>query len=155
MNLAERPILVGHQIQHAVADRHIDGIVIDRQGLDVALAEFDIAEAGLLGIGTGLFQHGVGHVHADHPAGRPDLAGGQEAVETRPAAQIEHGFARLHRRHRLRIAAGKAKIRPLGQRRQLGGGIAERDGQPLGVFGAAAERAAGRFALGDLRHTAP
>lgn len=149
-NLAEGPILVGHQVQHAIADDHVDRAVIDRQGLDFALAELDVSQATLFRIATGLGEHGVGHVHANHQAGRPDLAGREEAVEPGPAAEIEHGFARLNRGDRLRVAAGQAEIRPFRQRRQLGRRIAEADRQPFGVVGAAAERAAAGFARGHL-----
>ena len=150
MDLAEGTVLVRNEVQHAIADHGIDGIVHDRQGLDFALAELDVAQAGFLRVGTGLFQHGIGHIDTDHPPGRPDLAGGKEAVEARPAAEVEYGFPRLQRRQRLRIAAGKPEIGPIGQRRQLGGGITECDGQSLGVLCAAAERTARGFTLGDL-----
>ena len=45
VNFSERPILVGNQIENAVANRDVNGGVIDRQGLDIAFAEFDVVKA--------------------------------------------------------------------------------------------------------------
>ena len=54
MNLTERPILVGHKIQHTIADNYINRIVFDRQGFDFALVELNVAQARFRRVGTGL-----------------------------------------------------------------------------------------------------
>ena len=66
----------------------------------------------------------MGHVDADHMAAVTDLPCGEETVEPGTAAEIDDDLAGLHRRDRLRIAATKPEIGPLGNRRQLRLGIA-------------------------------
>ena len=49
--------------------------------------------AGLGGQTGGLVQLLLGHVDADHPPGRANLAGGEQAVHAGAASQVEHNLA--------------------------------------------------------------
>lgn len=84
---------------------------------------------------------------------RADLAGGQEAVEARAAAQVEHDLTRLKTGDRLRIAAPEPEVRALRNGDEILRGVPELKGQKLGCLGAwCAARgvaAAGR-GFGDL-----
>ena len=69
-HLGESRRLVGQQVQHAVADDHVDAARLDRQVLDLAQAGLDVGEAKLLGVGARLGDHVGRHVHPDHPTFR-------------------------------------------------------------------------------------
>ena len=109
-SLAEHLRLVGHQVDHAVGDDHVAGGIRDRQVLEFAQAELDIGRAYACGVVSGLGQHLVGHVDADHAALRPDLPGGEQAVEAGAAAEIDQHLAGAQGRDRLGIAAAEAEI---------------------------------------------
>lgn len=56
------------------------------------------------------------NVDPDHVPRGPDLPRGEEAVEPRPAAQIQHRLPRPQRRDRLGIAAPQPQVRALRHR---------------------------------------
>jgi hypothetical protein len=88
--LAEDRAFVRRKVDHAIAEDRVTRRVSKSGRLDVALTEGDVAEscrgAQVLRFGELL----VGHVDADHAASLTDLAGGDEAVRPRPAAEIDH-----------------------------------------------------------------
>src|SRR6516225_4844860 len=82
-------------------------------------AEFDIARADEGCVVARLFEHLMGHVDADHLAGVTDLPRGEKTIESGTTTEIDDDLARLHRSNCLRVAAAKAEIGALGNRRQL------------------------------------
>ena len=62
---------------------------------DIAFGIRRLTKPDFSSIGTGLLQHGVGHIHPDHLARRPDLLGSEEAVKTRaklaPSSTVSPG----------------------------------------------------------------
>jgi hypothetical protein len=115
---------------------------------DLAETELGVRDADLGGVGARLLEHGRRHVHADHAAGRADFTRGEEAVDARARAQVEHDFAGLQRRVRERIAAAEAEIGAFGQRRGLLLRVAELQQHGVHVAGRAAAARVLR-ALGD------
>src|SRR5207244_2746983 len=85
--------LVWAEVDHSIADDHVYRRLIDRERLSEALAEFDVGDPCFLGAGGGLLQHRRGHVDGDYTARLTDLTGCDQAVEPRPAADIEHSLA--------------------------------------------------------------
>ena len=118
--LAEHLFLVGDEVDHAIRDHDVGGVVGDRQMLEFAEAELDVGGADLGRVLARLGQHLVGHVDADDPARVTDLPRRQKTVEAGAAAEIDDGLARLHRGDRLRVAAAEPEIGAFGNRRQLG-----------------------------------
>ena len=129
--------LVGHEVDHAIRDDHVGGIVGDRQMLDLTEAELDIGGPGPSGV-AGLFQHLVGHVDTDDAACHADLLRCEKAIEPGAAAEIDDDFAGPHCRDRLRVAAAEAEIGALGYRGQLCCRIAHSAGDLFRRPGAAA-----------------
>ena len=111
--LAEHLRLVRHQVDHAVGDDHVARPVGDRQMLEFAQPELDIARADARRIVARLGQHLVGHVDADHPALGSDLPGGEQAVEAGTAAEIDQHLTRSQSSDRLGIAAAQTEVRTL------------------------------------------
>ena len=81
------------EVDHGVADDHINGLIVYRQLLGEAPAAVDVIEAELSGAGSGLLQHGGGHVYSDDASAGADLAGGDESIEAGAAADVEDGLA--------------------------------------------------------------
>jgi hypothetical protein len=79
-----------HEVDHAIRDHDVGGVVGDRQVLDLPETEFDVCGSDRLGIGPRLRQHFMRHVDADHPAGRPDLLSRQKAIDPGAAAEIDN-----------------------------------------------------------------
>ncbi len=77
--------------------------------LDFAEAEVDIGDAGLARVLPRLLDHLRGHVDADGLA-RAHGAHGDEAVDARAAAEVEHDLAGLNLRRVERIAAAEAEV---------------------------------------------
>src|SRR3990172_9246425 len=93
--LAEDRPFVRREVNHAVADDRVARRVSQSGRVDVALAVGGVAESGRGAQAPRFGELLVGHVDADHGAGLADLAGGDEAVRPRPAAEIDHRLARL------------------------------------------------------------
>src|SRR5207237_10240184 len=93
--LAEYLRLVRDQVDYAVGQNDVGGIVGDRQMFELAQAKLDIGGVDPGSVFARLFQHLVCHVDPYHPACRAHLLCGKEAVETRAAAEIDHDLAGL------------------------------------------------------------
>ena len=117
-DLAEHSRLVGSEVDHAVADHHIDRLRGKRNVLDVAADEFDVRDTGLGSISLGERQHLVGHVETDRPAGRPDALRGEEDVDPAAGSEVEDALALMEFGDRDRIAAAERgedrRLRELG-----------------------------------------
>ena len=87
--------LVRDQVQHAVRDHHVHARVVERKRFDVAELEPDVGIAEPLRVLSRPFDHLRGEVHPQHLAGVTDDSPGDERVQPRPCAQIEHGLSRL------------------------------------------------------------
>jgi len=105
--LGEHAVLVGGEIDDAVRNDHVDRIVGQRNGLDLALEKLDVGRARLALIVAGQRQHLVGHVEAIGLALRADAARDSSTSMPPPEAEIEHGFARLQLGERGRVAAAE------------------------------------------------
>ncbi len=84
LDLAEHGRLVCREVDHAVADDHVNGRLRQRHVLDHALQELDVGCSRLIGVAPGQSQHLVGHVQAEGPACGPDTARREQDVD--PAA---------------------------------------------------------------------
>jgi hypothetical protein len=92
-DLGEDLPFVGAQVDDAVADDHIGPATFDRQILDQALPELDIAVAHRRRRHAGALQHLVGHIDADNLTLDPDLFGGDKAVEAAARPEIDDPLA--------------------------------------------------------------
>ena len=90
---AQDVVLVGGKIDDAVGDDDVDGVVGQRDVLDLALQEFDVVDAGLALVLVGEGQHFVGHVETVGLAGGPDAPRREQDVDAAAGAEIQHGFA--------------------------------------------------------------
>src|SRR5215470_11775909 len=99
--LAKHLLLVGYEIDHAVRDHDVRGVIGNRQVFEFAEAEFDIRRSETGGVIARLFEHLMSHVDADHSTGFTHLSGRKETVETGAAAEIHHDLSRPHRGYRL------------------------------------------------------
>ena len=111
--LAKHLRLVAREVDHAVGDHDVDGVVGQRDRLDLTAQELDVLDAGLALVGAGELEHLVGHVEAVGLAARADPARGQQDVDAAARTEVEDGLAFLELRDRGRIAAA--------ERRELGG----------------------------------
>ena len=104
-------------MQHLVDDHEVEGIVLHRQRVDVALAQLDAGEAGALEIGARNGEHCRARVDADGAkrAGRKELqhaSGSGAEIEERLDGPLAHRLA--HRRlHRLLGHVQRAQPVPL------------------------------------------
>lgn len=55
------------EVDHAVGDHAVESAIVERWALDVACAELDLREAGLVGESPRLGELLVGHVDVDDP----------------------------------------------------------------------------------------
>ena len=104
---AQHAVLVGGEIDDAVGDDDVDGVVGQRDVLDFALQELDVVDAGLALVFAGKREHVVGHVEAVGFAGRADAPGGEQHVDAAAGAEIEHGLAGLEFDERGGVAAAE------------------------------------------------
>ena len=120
--LAQDRALVPGQVDHAVRDHHVDGLVWQRDLLDVALHELDVLDARVGGVGAGELEHLVGHVEADRPARsaptlRAEMRTSAPAPEPRsrtvsPSWRSQLRWGRRSRARRPRPPSGAASPRP-------------------------------------------
>jgi len=87
--------------------------------IDVLKPKLDIGNTVLPGILRSFFNHLRGHVHTDDLSFPSYTAGGKEAVEARPTAQIENGLAGLEGCQGERISAAEPQVGSIGHRIQL------------------------------------
>ena len=83
---------------------------VHRQRLDLPIAELHLRQAHALPRGFGARQHGRRHVDADDAPLRAHGARGQETVDARAAAQVQHRLARSQVRALQRIAAAQRQF---------------------------------------------
>src|SRR5690606_36580658 len=79
--------------------------VVNRQRLDLPLAELDVRDAHARFAGVGFRDHLGRHIHADYIAAFANLPRRQEAVDPATAAQVEYGFAWVQAGDADRVAA--------------------------------------------------
>jgi hypothetical protein len=135
-DFSEDPALVGAQVDDAVANDDIGRAVLERQVLDHALPELDIAQTHRGRRGARSTEHFLGHVDAHDAAFRPDLnsrlplampvvfefGSGARKTERGPLVMPSHvGVAAAmerksgsHRTHRWRKADSNHRSRPTG-----------------------------------------
>ena len=92
-DLAEDGGLVGRQVDHAVADDDVDRVGRHRDGLDVALQEFDVRGAGFSRVARGQREHLVRHVEPERPTGGSDSLRREEDVDPAAGAEVEDALA--------------------------------------------------------------
>ncbi len=102
--------LVRAEVDDAVADHDIDGLVVHGQVLGQAFPDFDVREPGFAGAGGGLSAHRFGHIDGDHAPTAPDLTGGDKAIESGAAADVEHSLALLQVAQRERIPGAGERL---------------------------------------------
>ena len=73
--------LVAREVDHAVGDDHVDGVVGQRDVLDRSLQELDVVDPGLALVVTGQLEHLVRHVEPVCLARGADAPGGEEHVD--------------------------------------------------------------------------
>ena len=93
--LAQDAVLVGGEIDDAVGDDDVDGVVGQRNVLDLALEELDVGGAGLALVFARQGEHVVGHVEAVGLARGPDAARGEQHIDAAAGAEVEHRLAGL------------------------------------------------------------
>ncbi len=98
-DLGKNRSFIRREIDHAIGDDDIDGMVFDadlRQVLDIALPEFHvrflITESFCLGINVSAcnFKLFIRHIDADNEPILSDEAGGDIDIPARPAAEVEN-----------------------------------------------------------------
>ena len=102
---AQDLVLVGREINHAIRNDDIDGVVGQGNVFDFALQKLDVLDSGLALVLAGEGQHFIGHVEAVSFAGGADAPGGQQHVDAASGAEIEDGFAGIELGQGGRIAA--------------------------------------------------
>ncbi len=60
---------------------------------DDAFSEFDVGQTGEGYIFACFFEHGVGHIDTDDLAMRADFFGGEQQVDARAGAEVEHALS--------------------------------------------------------------
>ena len=116
--------LVGREVDDAVGDDHVHRVVGERDGLDLALEELDVLDAGLALVLAGQGQHLVGHVEAVRLAGGADPPGREQHVDAAAGAQVEHHLALVQLGQRRGVAAAQRGQHGLGREaRGLGSGV--------------------------------
>jgi len=136
--LAKNLRLVRHQINDAVREDHVGGVVGDGQMLELTQSELDIARVDPGRVLSRFLEHLVRHVDANHMARHADLAGGEKAVEAGAAAEIDDGLAGLQGRYRLRVAAAETEVGPVRYGGELGVRITHLTGFAVGIGARAA-----------------
>src|SRR5262249_35286053 len=89
-DLIEHLLLVGAEIDDAVGDHDIGPPRLDWHGFGQPLAKLDLAQPEHSRPRRALLHPLWGHAPAHHPPPHPDLARGDEAVEARPRADVNH-----------------------------------------------------------------
>mmetsp|Transcript_6733 Transcript_6733/g.21573 ORF Transcript_6733/g.21573 Transcript_6733/m.21573 type:complete len:213 (+) Transcript_6733:579-1217(+) len=105
--------LVWREVDDAVGDQTVNDPVADRQVLDLPEPERHVRNGVLAGRVPRLGEHLGRHVHAYHVSVLPDLAGGDEAIHARTAAEIQDDLPRLQPGGRERVPTPQAQVRRL------------------------------------------
>lgn len=142
-SLAQDPGFVRREVDDAVGDDRVRPVVFARQVLDLPEPELQAGrgELGLEGFRPGAREHLRGHIDAhDAPRGSHGVCG-EEAVDSRAAAEVEHVLPGLELRQTDGRAAADAEVR-VAHERQIRGGVpngaavlGRGDAAPGGVVG--------------------
>ena len=92
-DLPEDGRLVGGEIDHAIADDHVDRGRGQWNGLDVTSQPLDVRGAGRGCVALSERQHLVGHVQPKGPAARPNASCGEQHVDAPARAQVQDALA--------------------------------------------------------------
>src|SRR5581483_5558995 len=104
---AKNAALVGGEIDHAVRDDDVDGLIRKGNRFDLALEELDVRRACFGRVPPRELQHVAGHVESVGLPLRTDAARRQQHVDASARSEIEHRLARLQLGERSRIAAAE------------------------------------------------
>src|SRR6185369_6647339 len=102
--------LVRAEVDDAVRDNEIDGIIVNGNVFDLTLTELNVSRAEFCRVFAGAREHVIRHVNADDMTGRANLIPSKECVETCAASEIKHRHTELNLRQGKRIAATETKI---------------------------------------------
>jgi hypothetical protein len=139
--------LVGGEVDHPVRDDDVGGGAVERELLDVSVAELDVCETALGREARRLGELGLGQVDADHVPVAARLVGGEEAVGAGAAAEVDDRLPSGDRGEVEVVAdPGEGVDRGCRDRVELVGGVAE----PLGELAAGLEVKLVERLLGDL-----
>ena len=153
--LREHLALVAGQVDHAVADDHVDGVRRQRDGLDVSLEEFDVRRARFRFVLHRERQHFVRHVQAICFAARPDASRRQQHVDATARAEVQHRFAFTQLGERRRVAAAERRKKGFGWEAGRLASLVEIRGDGIPALGSAATAAARRGAAARDRRCLP
>jgi hypothetical protein len=135
-------LFVGTQVDDAVGDDGIGPPAFDGHRFRQPFAELDMADLELHSGRSCLVEHLAGHVDPDDLAGRSDLTGGDERVESGTRADVDYPFARIETSQGERVADP-------GER--LDGTVRQCIGDALVVAEAGGEGSAGVEVMGAIR----
>ena len=93
---AKRPRRIVEEVQHLVDDDQIIGVALDRRGVDVALAERDVAQAGLIDAGSRERQHRRALIDADRARRRGLRSSSMRPVPVPRSSRLRYGFRADH-----------------------------------------------------------
>ena len=90
---AQNLVFIGGQIDDAVRDDHVDGVVGQWDALDLAFQEFDIRDTRLALVFVGEREHFVSHVEAVGFARGADASRREQHIDAAAGTEVEHDFA--------------------------------------------------------------
>src|SRR5205814_954004 len=99
--------LVGREIDDAVGDDYIDGVIGKRDLLDLTPQEFHVLHPRFTLVFVCQRQHLVSHIQAIGFPGRADTFRGQENIYTAARTEIKNHFTGMQIRQRCRIPASE------------------------------------------------
>ena len=100
-------VLVGREIDDAVGDDYIDGVIGKRDLLDLTPQEFHVLHPRFTLVFVCQRQHLVSHIQAIGFPGRADTFRGQENIYTAARTEIKNHFTGMQIRQRCRIPASE------------------------------------------------
>src|SRR2546427_3898272 len=116
MGLAQNRVFVRREVDHAVADDHVNGRVRQRHVLHLAFEKLDIPHAGLARVFPRQLQHFVRHVQSVGLSCGAYAPGREQHIDAPAGAEVEDGFSLGQSRDRDRVAtAERGDHRLLGQ----------------------------------------
>ena len=154
--LAEDAVLVGREVDDAVRDDDVDGVVGERDLLHRPLQELDVRRARLRLVLAGEGEHLVGHVEAVGLARRADPLRREEDVDAAAGAEVEDDLPLLELREGGRVAAAERGLD--GRRREelrLVVGVEVRGDRVAGEAGGRRGRAAAGDGAGPQQLARP
>ena len=148
-DLLEHLLLVGAQVDDAIADDDVGPAILHRHLLQQALPELDLIETHRAGRGARLGEHFRQHVDANHPSARSQLLCRDETIEAGARSCVDDFLSRHELPEREGIGdAGEGFDRRIGQAVDHGRIVAQALGQrPAGVEVVFAMRIDGDIAI--------